>query len=135
MKSGINIWAVIVSGVGTTAFGFLWFTMWFVKPYIEGLDKTKAQLDRGPSGPTAITYQVIGNIVMVFVLAWLMQITDNSSVGQGIKLAAILWLGFVAAVIGPTYAFQAFPFSFFLIVTGYTLVALIMSAVVLGLWK
>ena len=131
----INIWAVIVSGVVNTALGFLWYMVVFREPYIKGLGRTKEQLDLGPSGATATVYQLIGHVVMVYILAWLMAHLDYSSVSQGLKLAVLIWIGFVACVTGPMYAFEAFPFYFFLINTGYTLVCLLISGTILGVWK
>jgi hypothetical protein len=134
MKS-INLWAVLVSGVASTAFGFLWFMVLFREPFIQGSARTKAQLDAGPSGASASVMQLAGSIVMVYVLAWLMTQTGNTSIAQGLKLAFLVWLGFVACVTGPNFAFQAYPFYFFLIITGYTLVCLLMSGTILGAWK
>ena len=131
----INIWAVIVSAVATTAFGFLWFMVVFREPYIKGLDRTQAQLDRGPNGMWASIMQLGGHLVMIYILALLMQQTANDTVGGGIKLALLLWVGFVACVTGPMYAYMAFPFYFFLITTGYTLVSMVMSGAILGAWK
>ena len=134
MKS-INIWAVIVSGVVTTALGFLWFMVLFREPFIRGSARTQEQLNKGPDGPTASVIQLLGSIIMAYVLAWLMTHTDYTSVGQALKLAMLVWIGFVACVTGPMYAFQAFPFYFFLITTGYTLVSLLISGIILGAWK
>lgn len=131
----INLWAVIVSGVTTTALGFLWFMVIFREPYIKGLDRTKEQLDRGPNGMWASIMQLGGHLVMIYILAWLMLQTGSDSVSGGIKLALILWVGFVACVTGPMYAYMAFPFYFFLITTGYTLVSMLMSGAILGAWR
>ncbi len=131
----INILAVIVSAVASTALGFLWYMVLFREPYVKGLARTKEQLDQGPNAMWASVIQLGGNLVMIYILALLMQQTGNDTVGQGIKLAILLWVGFVACVIGPMYAFEAFPFYFFLITTGYTLVCMIMSGAILGAWK
>jgi len=122
----INIWAVIVSAVTSTALGFLWYMVLFREPYMKGLDRTKEQLDKGPNGMWASIIQLGGNMVMIYILAMLMTQTDNDSVGGGIKLACIT---------GPMYAFEAFPFYFFLINTGYTLVSMVGSGAILGAWK
>lgn len=131
----INLWAVIVSAVTSTAFGFLWYMVLFREPYIKGLDRTKEQLDKGPNGMWASIIQLGGNMVMIYILAMLMLQTGNDSVSGGIKLAWLLWAGFVACVTGPMYAFEAFPFYFFLINTGYTLVTMMLSGAILGAWK
>jgi hypothetical protein len=134
MKS-INLWAVIVSGLASTAFGFLWFMVLFREPFIKGSSRTKEQLDAGPSGATASLMQLGGSIIMVYVLAWLMAQTGYTSVGQGLKIATLVWIAFVACVTGPNFAFQAYPLNFFLIITGYTLVCLLMSGAILGAWR
>jgi len=135
MKKTINLWAVIVSAVASTALGFLWYMVLFREPYVRGLDRTKEQLDRGPNGMWASIIQLGGNMVMIYILAMLMQQTAKDDVGGGVKLAVILWAGFVACVIGPMYAFEAFPFYFFLITTGYTLASMVLSGAILGAWK
>lgn len=132
---GVNIWAVIVSAVTSTALGFLWYMVVFREPYIRGLDRTKEQLDQGPNGMWASIMQLGGNLVMIYILALLMSQTGNESIGGGIKLALLLWVGFVACITGPMYAFEAFPFYFFLINSGYTLVCMLMSGAILGTWK
>lgn len=131
----INVWAVIVSAVTITAFGFLWFMFMFREPYIRGLARTKEQLDQGPNAMWATIMQLGGHLVMIYILAMLMQQTGNGTVAGGIKLAVLLWIGFVACVTGPMYAYMAFPFYFFLIITGYTLISMVMSGVILGAWK
>lgn len=132
---GINLWAVIVSAVTSTALGFLWYMVLFREPYMRGLDRTKEQLAKGPNGMWASVIQLGGNLIMIYILALLMTQTGSDSVGGGIKLALLLWAGFVACVTGPMYAFEAFPFYFFLINTGYTLVSMLISGAVLGAWK
>lgn len=131
----VNLWAVIVSAVVTTGFGFLWFMILFREPYIKGLGRTQAQLDQGPNAMWATIMQLGGHLVMIYMLALLMQQTANDTVGGGIKLALLLWVGFVACVTGPMYAYMAFPFYFFLITTGYTLVSMLMGGAILGAWK
>ncbi len=69
---------------------------------------------------------------MAYVLAWLIVHTGQQTVMGGLRLAALVWLGFIAAVIGPMYAFQAFSLLFFAITAGYPLVALLVMGVILG---
>lgn len=110
----------------------LWYMVMFREPYIRGLDRTKEQLVKGPNGMWASIIQLGGNLVMIYILTWLMIQTGNTNVSGGIKLALIVWAGFVACVTGPMYAFEAFPFYFFMINTGYTLASMLISGAVLG---
>ena len=131
----VNILAVIASAIANFALGFVWFTVIFRNPYLEGLGKTADALARGPSVLVASGMQLVGNFVMAYILAWLMQRTGQNTVAGGVWLGLVVWLGFVAAVIGPMYAYQAFPLKFFAISAGYPLVALLLMGTILGAWK
>lgn len=135
MIGGINLPAVLASAVAGVAVNFVWFTVLFREPYIAGLGRTEAQMDAGPSVMTASVIQFAGFVVLAYGLAWLMRTTQMVSPGGGVTLAAICWLAFVAAIIGPMYAYQAFPLSLYAIVTGGYLLVMVVSGAVLGVWR
>lgn len=131
----LNLPAVALSSVLSLLLGFLWFTLIFREPYIAGLGRTAEQLSQGPSVLVASLYQLLGSAVMAGVLAFLMKATSSEGLVQAVQLAGLIWAGFVAAVIGPMYAYQAFSLVFFGITAGYPFVALLLSAAVLSLWR
>lgn len=133
--ASVNIFAVIAAAIASFGINFLWFTILFRRAYTAGLGKTQAQMDQGPSMLTASAAQLLGFAVMAFVLGWLMDRLDLASVPGGVVLALLVWLGFVAAVIGPMHAFQAYPLGFTLITIGGYLAALLVTAAILGLWR
>lgn len=135
MPSSINHLAVVLSTIISFALGFVWFTVLFRESYLAALGKTAEQLDQGPSMLAASVMQLIGNLIMAYVLAWFMEQTGSRTVSDGAMLGAIVWVGFVAAVIGPMYAFQAFSLKFFAITTGFTLVSLLVTGAVIGGWR
>lgn len=131
----VNFLAVGVGAIISLVAGFVWFTVIFRRPYLEGLGKTADQLAKGPSTLVASVYQLAGNFVTAYVLAWILGLGGVQTAPQGMLVAVLVWLGFVAAVIGPIYAFQAFSLKFFFINTGYVLVALLIMGAILGAWK
>jgi Protein of unknown function (DUF1761) len=131
----INLFAVGVSALLSLALGFIWFTVIFREPYLIGLGKTPEQLAQGPSMLEAVILQLIGDFIMACVLAWLIVHTGQQTVIGGIRLGVLTWLGFIAAVIGPMYAFQAFSLQFFAITAGYPLVILLIMGAILGGWR
>ncbi len=135
MIPSIRLVAVGLSGVASFVLGFLWFAVLFRQPYLNGLGKTAEQLANGPSILQASLLQLLGNLVMAYVLAWLIRHTGQQTVMGGLRVGALSWLGFIAAVIGPMYAFQAFSFQFFVITAGYPLVALLTMGAILGWWN
>lgn len=132
---GINIWAAVAGSLISFIVSFIWYTIVFRAPYIEGLGKTAEQMAKGPSMLVAAVLQLIGYLVTAFVLAWLMQRTGLQSVNQGLLLALVVWVGFVAAVLGPLYAFEAFSLNFFFITAGNVLVTLLILGAILGGWR
>jgi hypothetical protein len=131
----INIWALLVASVISYAVNFVWFMFIFSEPYLQGLGKTDEELALGPNGIEASIMQLVGNVVMAFVLSWLAIRTGMQTASQGAKLGAIAWFGFVAAVLGPMYAFQAFSLTFFLITAGSVLITFVITGATVGGWR
>lgn len=135
METSFNVAAIATSAISCLILGYLWFTMLFKNAYIKDLGRTKEQMEKGPSLSIAAGFQLMGNLLMAFVLSWLIQQLGYTSLPQTLQLALLVWLGFVVAVIGPFYAFQAFPFRFFLIIAGGVLSFILITTVILTLWK
>lgn len=131
----INLLAVGVSALLSYVMSFVWFVFIFRVPYTEGLGKTAEELAKGPSMLTASLLQLAGNLIMAYILAWLMARTGMVTIGQGMLLATLVWTGFVAAVLGPMYAFQAFSLSFFLITAGSVLISLLIMGAIISVWR
>jgi len=135
MEDSINYSAIVIAAIVSLIFGFLWFTMFFKKAYMKDLGKTKEQMDKGPSLLVASSLQFMGNLLMAFVLAWLIQQLGYTSLTQTLQLTILIWLGFIVAVIGPFYAFQAYSLRFFLIIVGGVLGFLIINTIILTIWR
>ena len=125
----------LVSAVIAFGANFVWFTIVFRAPYLAGLGKSQADLDRGPSIVVASALQLAGFFIMALVLGWLIQRTGHGSLAGGLKVALIAWLGFVAAIMVPMHAFQAYPATFTAINAGGYLVALLIAGAVIGAWR
>ncbi|MES2558285.1 MAG: DUF1761 domain-containing protein [Bacteroidota bacterium] len=130
-----NYLAVITSAIAGFALDFVWFTMVFRTAYMEDLARTKEQLDQGPSMVPSFIIQLAGNLVLAFVLAWLINKLNYETIVQTLRLCLLVWIGFVVAIIGPMYAFQAFPFRFFLVITIGYLIPILVSGMILTAWK
>jgi hypothetical protein len=127
--------AIVVATIASYVTSYVWFTQVFATPYTRALGKTQEQLDAGPSLPAALAMQLVGTLVTVVVLSVFIQRFAAVGVLPAIWIALLAWLGFVAAVQGPIYAFQAYGLPFFLIVTGGVLAGLIVPAAILGAWR
>jgi hypothetical protein len=130
-----NHLAVVVSAILAYGFGFLWYNVIFREPYAADLARTKEWMDAGPSALVASVLQIVGNIVAAYVLSWMISRTSSDSAVGGAKIGFLAWLGFVASIIGPMFAFQAYSLRFFAIVAGGWLLTLIGMGALLGVWR
>ena len=112
---------VVVSVVATWLAGFLWFRMWFRLPSAEGLSRS-----------TVSFLQHVGDIGFACLLAWIMFRTGMDTIVEGVLLALMLWVGFVAAVAGHMFAFRSFTLRFFATTAGSVLFALLIIGVILA---
>lgn len=135
MPTGINHLATIVAALAAFGATFVWFTVLFRAAYLAGLGKTQEELDRGPSMVEATILQFIGFVLAAYAIAWLIALTERSTLGGGLTIALVAWLGFVLAVVVPMYAFQAFSYNFSAIVVGGYLVALLIIGAIIGAWR
>jgi hypothetical protein len=132
-RTTFNYGAIVLAASASSALSFVWFTLLFREPYLAGLGRSQAQLDQGPPVWGASVLQFLGYMAMVHVTAWLAARANLHTVVQGLSLGALLWLGFVAAVLGPMFAFQAFSLRFFAICSGCPLLCLLVIAVTAAL--
>lgn len=135
MKEDINYFAIAVSAVLSYLTSAVWFMYLFRKPYIEALAKTKEQMDKGPTGMEASLMQLAANLLMAFALAWIMKQLHCQGLFHGMQMGLFVWLGFIATLLAPMYAFQAYSLNFFLINAGAPLISLLIMGAIIGVWQ
>jgi hypothetical protein len=130
-----KLMAVVVAALLHFFLGAAWFTV-FKEPWLAGTGKTMEQL-MGSGMPAWMPYVVtfIADLVMAYVLGWLIQVSGSSGVSGGLLVAGLAWLGFVASAFATEYVFEARSLPFFGINAGYPLVGMMIMGVVLGAWK
>lgn len=132
----VNIWAVIVSAVVSMALGFLWYSpIMFGKAWMK-LSKVDPQKVKqaNKNMPKLYSIMFVATLVTVYVLAQLIDLTLASTTLDGVELAALVWAGFVAATGVSMMLFEGKSWKLFFINTGFTLVSLLLSGVILTLW-
>ncbi|HEV3218690.1 MAG TPA: DUF1761 domain-containing protein [Candidatus Acidoferrales bacterium] len=135
--NGPNLFAVVAAAVAHWLLGAGWFSL-LKNQWLAGLGKTNEQMMAASAGmpgwlPHVVT--LVANLVMAYVLGWLIVGTGPQNVMRGLQVAAIVWAGFVASTWATEYAFEAKSVQIFAINAGYPLVGLLIMGVVLGAWK
>jgi Protein of unknown function (DUF1761) len=132
-----NPLAIAVAALVYFMLGGVWFTL-LKKPWLDGVGRTIDQLTLRASGvsPT-VSYLVaiVTTIIIALTLDWAIQATGPQTAARGIKIAVLLWFGFIFTVIAAEYAFEIRSPETLAIVTFYPLTGMILMGAILGAWK
>jgi predicted neutral ceramidase superfamily lipid hydrolase len=132
-----NPLAIAVASIVYFMLGGVWFTF-FKQSWLDGIGRTIDQLTQRQSGINpAISYfvAIVTTIIIALTLDWAIQATGPQTAVRGIKIAALLWFGFIFTVIAAEYAFEIRTPQTLAIVTGYPLTGMILMGAILGAWK
>lgn len=134
MSVHVNYLAIIVAAVANMIVGSLWYSpALFGK---EWMRLTGVKMGVGKSAQSAYIMAAVVSLIEAFVLARFIT-TDNAStylplsITEGLKVAAWVWLGFVATTSASGFIFEGKPMKLYQIGLGYQLVSfLIMGAII-----
>jgi len=130
-----NYLAVIVSGAFLWFLGAAWYSpLTFARPWMSMLG-IERDISRRNSVYFAMFMSLIGDLLVAFILAHVILWSGANSVGAGILVAFICWLGFIAATSYPQGLYESRPFGLFAINAGYWLVGLLACGGVLAVWR
>jgi hypothetical protein len=136
MKTGgINIWAVLVAAVVYWLLGAAWFTI-LRDPWLASIGKTMEQLQREGVNP-GVAYGVafVANLIIAYVLGWVLISTGEQTAVRGVIIGALLWVGLVGTTIGTAFIFEGRSFEGFVLTAGYPLVGMLLMGAIVGGWK
>ena len=134
---GINYLTVLVAAILNMAVGALWYSpTLFGKAWMElvGFKPEDAQ-KRMAGMQRAYSLTFVASFVMAYALARVLWYAKVTTVGGGVLIGLLAWIGFVATTHGSNYLFEGKPFRLFTINTGYSLVALVIMGALLAVWR
>jgi hypothetical protein len=128
--------ALVVAMLASFLFDAAWFSF-FLKPWLAGIDRTMEWLMSQPHVTPPVQYAValLSAFVTAAVLSICIQVSGEQTLLRGIKVGAVLWLGFIATTFATNYIFEIRPLSLYAINTGYTLIDLVLMGAIVGAWK
>lgn len=126
--------AVILAAILHWLLGAVWFTL-LKQQWLAGLGTTSEKL-MAAGIPAWLPHVVtlIANLLLAYVIGWVILATGSQTLLRGIGVAAFLWL-VAASVFATELVFEAKSVEFFCIVAGYPLVGMMTMGAVLGAWK
>jgi hypothetical protein len=129
-----NHLALLVSALVLWLLGAAWYSpVLFAKPWMATLGIDKNAANRKTMIPGMIA-SFIGDLILSFVLAHVLGWAGVSTVGWGVFVGVLVWLGFFVAPALPQAIYENRPFRLFAINAGYWLVGLIVVGGLLAVW-
>ena len=128
--------AVLVSGIAIFMLGGLWYSpVLFAKPWVRLMGKTDEELRAKAGGAGSYVLVFLCGLVTALVMAMVLTHLAIVTISGAIIVAFFCWLGFAAATSYGSGLFSGQPFALWMINSGYNLVAFVIAAIILILWR
>ncbi|MEO7994351.1 MAG: DUF1761 domain-containing protein [bacterium] len=114
--------------------GGLWYGALFSQAWMTAVGKSEAEL-QAMSGPIMYVVPVVGAALEIWLLNAIMQKTGETTVADGLKWGALLWLCFIFSTMWINNSFSGSPFALTLIDSAKELGGLLICGAVLGAWR
>jgi hypothetical protein len=133
--SGARHVAIWIASIVFFVLGAIWYSV-MAAPWMAAIGKTMDELTR-EQGASPLPYIVgfTAILVMCYTLAWLMHRLQAATLAAGLRLGAIIAIGFIAATLAFNYGFEARPVTLWLINSVYVIVGLALAGAIIGGWK
>ena len=128
----VNWLAIVLATVASMALGAVWYGV-LSKQWLAASGRTREDID--PKDFMPYVWSVIVQLVMAYFLAVLTPpLAGAMTIGHGLQIAFLMWLGFVLTSMILNHRYQGRPWSLTVIDSGYILAALLVQGLVLGLF-
>jgi hypothetical protein len=132
----LNYPAIFVAGIACFMLAPLWYGV-FKQPWLEGVGRTSEWLMSNGAKLAPVQYGTafVGSVMIAAAIAWVTQASGEQTAMRGIKVAVLLWLGFVVTTWTTEYAFELRPLSLLAINGGFWLFSFAIMGAIVGAWK
>lgn len=136
--SQVNYWAVFTAGLVAFVLGGLWYSpALFENSWMAANGYSPQQVQSTLSGlvPFGFAGALVTYIVMALVFALLAAALGINNAVNCVMLGVVLWLGFVASSGFTVNLFSPRTLTAWMIDAGFQLVAVVVIATVIGVWR
>jgi hypothetical protein len=133
----INFPAVLVAAIVYWLLGFLWYGVIFARKFVEIMNYSPQQLAEMEKsnhvGELMLT--MLSGFFVMLALAYILKAGRVHSTANALKVAVVVFLGFMLATSLETVLFESRALGLYLINNSYHLVGLIFGALILSTWR
>lgn len=133
LSTSVNYWGVALAALAATLLGMIWYSpRLFGKEWMRLVGLSNKDLEKIKKKGMIKTYltSILSQLVMFWVLAVLLA-TYPATYFSGIAFAIFVWLGFVATSNAHPFLWEGRPAKLYVLTTAYSLIALIIGALLL----
>ncbi len=131
----VNYWAVLLCAAVAMGISPLWYSSFlFGKMWMDTIDKTEEEIKKDFNPIKTYGLAFLGQLVMAYTLARIMSYLGADTVAQGIRLAFLCWIGFIASAMMINSLFEGKSIRQVLVDGGYHLIVLLLFGTILGAW-
>jgi hypothetical protein len=130
-----NYLAILIAAIACFLLEAGWYSF-FLQSWVDGIGRTMAWLMSTGVNP-AFQYgtALISAAVIATAISCVTQLTGAQTAWRGIKVAVLLWLGFVFTTFSTEYVFEVRPWSLLGINAGFWLLGMMLMGAIVGGWK
>ena len=130
-----NYLAIAVAAVASFLFEAFWYSM-FLDTWIQGIGRSREWLmNQGVSPYWQYLTAIVCAALIATAISCVTQLTGPQTAVRGMRVAALLWLGFVLTTWATEYVFELRAISLFAINTGFWLIGMVLMGAIVGGWK
>lgn len=142
-ESMVNYWAVLVSALVFFGLGAVWYGPLFSKAWMKSVGMTEASLEADKAETNMVMsfgVMFISSVLMALTTAHLIDymmfvFPESGGVSIGLTTGFWVWLGYSFSYILTAPAFERRPWSYVFINGGYWLLGLLLTGLIVGMWR
>jgi hypothetical protein len=131
-----NYLAILAAAIACFLFEAGWYTL-FMQTWLNGIGRTMQWLESAAGYNPALQYGTafVSAALTATAISCVTQLTGAQTAFRGIKVGALLWLGFVLTTCSTEYVFEERPYSLLAVNAGYWLLGMMLMGAIVGGWK
>ena len=130
-----NYLAILIAAIACFVFEAAWYSF-FLQSWVDGIGRSMTWLmNTGVNQGLQYGTALVSAAVIATAISCVTQLTGAQTALRGIKVAALLWVGFVLTTWSTEYVFEVRPWSLFGINTGFWLLGMVLMGAIVGAWK
>ena len=130
-----NYLAILVAAIACFLLEAGWYSA-FYQAWLNGIGRTNEWLmQNSPNRALQFGAALVSGAVMATAISSVTPLTGPQTAWRGIKVGALLWLGFELTAWSTEYVFEVRPFSLLAVNAGFWLFGMMIMGAIVGGWK